>query len=185
MRSNVGKFLAVIALISAAQARGQVIHAGDCVVDAQVWRLPTCALDMKSGRLYVKHIFLPAVFKETKNRLAWDAMPEGDWAYIDRTGLIRVRNVASLDNGPDPIKYGLVRVSIDGKWGLSNLQGGLIAPLSYDGIMPYQPSVGWKACTGCRTVTQGEYHSFVGGRWVQLDPSGRIHRILASQKAYQ
>ena len=152
----------------------QVIRDGDCVVDAEILSLPTCALESNNGSLYVKRKFLPLFFADKSQHLAWRSLPADGWAYFDRKGLVLVKNVATMDNGPDEIHQGLVRVTRNGKWGLANLHGSFVVPFTYDGMLGYEPGHGWRACSGCRTVRDGEYSFFQGGTWIQLNRSGKV-----------
>ena len=84
-----------------------------------------------------------------------------------------VRNVATMDNFANAFHYGLVRVSNGGKWGLADMHGRLVVSLRYDGMLDYQPGEGWKACLGCRSVSDGEHSGFDGGHWISLDRYGK------------
>ena len=155
-------------------SQGQVFRDSNCVVDAEIWSLPACALETRDGRLYLKGQFLPLYHFEKPYGLAWSHLPQDGWAYFNRQGLVVVKNVATMDNGPDEFHSGLVRVTQGGKWGLANSKGTFIVPLAYDGILGYKPGFGWKACIGCRTISDGEYHRFDGGKWIQISPLGKI-----------
>jgi hypothetical protein len=163
-------------------AHARVIRNNDCTVDSELLQLPTCALETHNGRLYVSKAYLPLFFSSagttlkmgTRGNLASTLLPEGDWAYLNRTGLIVVRNVAMMDNGANEFHHGLVRVTKDSKWGLADSQGRTIVALTYDGMLDYEADTGWLACTGCKYVKQGEYGYFQGGNWVRLDRSGKV-----------
>jgi hypothetical protein len=162
-------------VVFAGFAQSQVVRRGDCVVDAEVLLLPKCALETRDGHLYIFKEFLPLLFSTGKGRLASAALPEDGWAYFDRRGLIVVRNVANFDNGPSPFHHGLVRVNREGKWGLADSNGPFVVPLMYDGMLEYEePNRGWKVCTGCRSVSAGEYGWFEGGDWYWLDRHGKV-----------
>jgi hypothetical protein len=79
-----------------------------------------------------------------------------------------------MDNGANEFHHGLVRVTKDNKWGLADIQGRMIVPLTYDGILDYQADAGWLASTGCKDVKQGEYRDFQGGNWLRLDRRGKV-----------
>jgi hypothetical protein len=172
--------LSVALLTEPANAR--VIHNGDCTVESELLQLPKCAVETHKGRLYVSKAYLPLFFASTgatldvntPGNLASTLLPEGDWAYFNHSGLIVVRNVAVMDNGANEFHHGLVRVTKDNKWGLANIRGQMVVPLTYDGMLDYQADAGWPACTGCRYVKAGEYGDFQGGNWVRLDRRGNL-----------
>jgi hypothetical protein len=171
-------------LASGVSAPAQLVKLPDCVVDIELWTLPKCALETRDGKLYLSKQFLLPFFAPgskalgaptpKSNQLASAFLPDGGWAYFDRTGLVVVQNVATMDNGPSEFHHGLVRISKGDKWGLSNPQGRLMVPLKYDGISDYEEGKGWLACSGCHTETTGEYHLFKGGKWVWLDRHGKV-----------
>ena len=171
----------IIALLTGS-AHARVIRNGDCTVDSEILQLPACALETHNDKLYVSKVYLPLFFSSTgitletgtPGNLASTFLPEGDWAYLNRAGLIVVRNVATMDNGANEFHHGLVRITKDNKWGLADIQGRMIVPLTYDGLLDYQADVGWLACTGCKYVKHGEYGSFQSGNWVRLDRRGKV-----------
>lgn len=156
-------------------AHSQVVSYQDCVVDAEILALPQCALENRDAHLYVAKPYLRLFFPVEKARLVGRVIPGGGWAYFNKRGMITVRNVANFDNGPSPFHHGLVRVNSKGKWGLADSNGLFVVPLTYDGILEYEePNMGWKACTGCRLVSDGEYGWFEGGDWLWLDRHGKV-----------
>jgi hypothetical protein len=156
-------------------AHSQVVSYQGCVVDADILALPQCAMESRDGHLYVAKPYLRLLFSGEKARLVGRVIPGGGWAYFNRRGMIVVQNVANFDNGPSPFHHGLVRVNSKGKWGLADLNGLLVVPLTYDGMFEYEePNRGWKVCAGCRLVSQGEYGWFEGGDWYWLDRHGKV-----------
>jgi hypothetical protein len=134
--------------------------------------LPACAIETRHGQSFVARRFLPQLFTAERNPLVAVNLPVSGWSYIDRRGKVVVRNVATMDNFANAFHYGLVRVSVGGKWGLADMRGRLVAPLRYDGMLDYQPGEGWKACMECRSVSDGEHSWFEGGHWISLDRYG-------------
>ena len=163
--------MGALAAMLAGPARGQ----GACVVDEEMVVLPRCALETRGGQLYVGQRFVRLLFSNTRKKMvATGAKGEG-WIYVDRTGRVLVRNVATMDNGADSFHGGLVRVTRGGKWGLATMRGRLAVPMEFDGILdPYQGEPRWAACKGCRTVGDGEHHWFEGGTWYWIDPQGKV-----------
>jgi hypothetical protein len=174
---TIAKTIAVFGALSLfpCHSLAQKIEYKGCIVDAEVWKLPACALEKrKDGKLFVEQRYLAPFRFEKPYGYAWSSLPEGDLAYFDRGGEIRVRHVAMFDNGPGPFHHGLVRVEQSGKWGLANANGTLVVPLIYDGILePSPPSNHWRVCRSCQTKPTGDYSYFDGGTWQDLDQRGR------------
>jgi hypothetical protein len=155
--------------------QSQVVHSPNCTVDAEIWRLPRCALVTRGGHLYISHQYLKLFFTTSKEQLASRQLPGHGWAYFDRNGLILVQDVAPMDNAASDFHAGLVRVVRNGKWGLADKRGTLITPLYYDGMYEYDPAHrGWKVCKLCHVVTRGEHSWFEGGNWFWLNRQGRV-----------
>lgn len=144
-----------------------------CAVDEETLNLLPCALETRHGATYVVARYLPKLFGGERGPLVARILPGSGWSYIDRSGKVVVRHVAIMDNYASEFHYGLVRVNRDGKWGLADEEGRLVVPPSYDGILDYQPGLGWRACTGCCSKTGGEHSWFEGGDWITLDRRGR------------
>ena len=102
-------------------------------IDLEILSLPSCAEVTKGDRLYVTPVFVRPLLKELRPTLASRALPDWGWAYFDRTGLVRVTDVAPFDNGASYFHSGLVWVFCDRKYGLTRDRGILATPL-YDGI---------------------------------------------------
>jgi hypothetical protein len=175
-----------VAIFAAAPSDAQIVRYGDCAIDFELASLPDCAVSMRENRSHVDKRFVDDVFsgkvtgiaahavRVGKYRLAWTRLPTAGWAYFDPTGLVVVPHVATMDNGASSFHRGLVRVTVGDKWGLADVRGNMAAVLKYDGILEYQTGHGWLACEGCRTVHQGEYSWFTGGKWVWLGPNGDV-----------
>ncbi|MEO8737381.1 MAG: WG repeat-containing protein [Edaphobacter sp.] len=99
--------------------------------------LPKCALITKGGHLYVSPRYLKVFFAKFSGHLAARQLPKHGWAYFDRSGLIRVQDVAPMDNWASEFHAGLVRVVRNEKWGLADERGRLITSLEYDGIYEF------------------------------------------------
>jgi hypothetical protein len=99
---------------------------------------------------------------------AWS--PGLDWMYADRSGAVLIEHVATLDNGPDEFRDGLVRVDYGGKCGYADRSGALIFPRVYDGCLPFDRGKA-EVCRDCRTVCADkgcEAHRLEGGTWTTL-----------------
>jgi WG containing repeat len=170
----------------AQQTEPRVIRHGACAVDPQILTLPPCALETRNGETFVSRKYLPLFFGvhadalgsagKGTNGFAYSAVAGQGWVYFDHTGRIVVRNVATMDNGPNAFHHGLVRIMRDGKWGLVDVRGKIVTPLTYDGMLDYQDGKGWLACSACHEETgpDGEYKWFNGGTWIWLDRRGRL-----------
>lgn len=157
-----------LVLLPFVTAKAEVATFRGCTVDTETFAIPSYALESRFGHLYLSHPFVHLFFAHERNQLAPVYLPESGWAYIDRDGRVVVQNVATMDNGANAFHDGLVRITHAGKWGLADMRGRMVVPLRYDGMLDYQSGLGWKACTGCRTVTAGEHSWFEGGVWVAL-----------------
>lgn len=180
--------LIVLTMACAPESNAQVKKFGGCSIDFEIMRLPDCVIEVKDGRSYVLKEFAEYVLSRRQvgvaawpvtvegRHLAWTNLPDVGWAYFDRTGLVLVQNVATMDNGADTFYHGLVRVTKNDKWGLANIEGRLVVPMQYDGILDYTPHIGWLACAGCRTQTDAnrEHFWFLGGAWYRLSGLGRV-----------
>ena len=178
-------FLLLLSLLPRPSASAQVVTFGGCDIDLELIDLPKCSVQVKDGHLYVlkgfaeyvishRHIMgvaAEAVVVEGRH-LACANLPGAGWAYFDRTGRVLVQNVATMDNGADPFYHGLVRVTKDNKWGLADVKGRLVVPLTYDGIIGDEK--GWIACSGCQQVTAGEHSWLSGGAWYRLGRHGQV-----------
>jgi len=153
-----------------------------CAVDPEIIVLPPCAVEIHRGRLRVvlqvvpRHAIAVDSFKFNRYGLAAACLPTTCWTYINRSGWVIVRDVAVLDHGASPFHHGLVRVTREGKWGLADTRGKLVAPLRYDGILDYAPGFGWAACSGCRAGRnqRGEHSWLEGGAWQRLNAKGKV-----------
>ncbi|MBV9566065.1 MAG: hypothetical protein JOY90_37290, partial [Bradyrhizobium sp.] len=96
-----------------------------CVVDRELLVLPRCALETRGGQLYVAPQFVQWLFNSLRQKMAATGAEGEGWIYVDRTGRVLERNVATMDNGADSFHSGLVRVTRDGKWGLATTRGRL------------------------------------------------------------
>jgi hypothetical protein len=165
---------------------GQVVRHGDCVVDAEIFELPPCAIKSKAGNLYLSKRYLRLFFSSDKDSLEARMIPQEGWAYFNRRGLFVVRHVANFDNCADSFHSGLVRVVSAGKWGLVNSVGAVVVPLEYDGILdPDEGDSRWSACKGCRTVSDGEHSWFEGGNWCWLNQSGQVGGKMAGPRVLE
>jgi hypothetical protein len=175
----------ILAITTASPLCCQTVKVGNCIVDSELIRLPNCAVKNRNGRLYITRGFLKTFFSGggfgvaastvtvDGTRLAWSDIPGAGWAYFDRSGLVVVKNVATMDNGASQFHHGLVRVTVGNKWGLANAHGKLVVPMKLDGALDYEEGSGWRVCTQCRTEGDGELSWFTGGQWKWLDQYGR------------
>jgi hypothetical protein len=166
--------LLLLSVAAATSAPAQVIRHGNCIVESEF--LPQCAVETRNGQEYVIQRYLRLLHYSGTPSLADAALPDAGWVYLNRQGRVVVRNVATMDNGANSFHHGLVRVTLGGKWGLANARGTLVVPLQYDGMLDYEPKIGWSACTGCHTLTGGEHSWFEGGDWVVLSRIGQVLR---------
>lgn len=165
--------LACMLPVAPMQAAPPPASHGMCVVDRDARQLPVCALETYQGGIRVAARYLRQLSGNRHGALVAVVVPGSGWSYVDRRGGLVVRHVAIMDNGASAFHHGLVRVNDRDKWGLADRRGRLVVPLRYDGMLDYRPGEGWKACTGCRTRSDGEHSGFEGGAWVSLDRHGK------------
>jgi hypothetical protein len=164
-----------LVLLFARPMQSQVVKYQDCTVDAEIWLLPKCALVTKDGHLYVSPRYLKLFFAKSDKHLAARQLPEHGWSYFDRSGLVRVQDVAPMDNWASEFHAGLVRVVQNDKWGLADERGRMVTSLDYDGMYEFDAAhKGWEVCRSCRVVTRDEHSWFEGGEWFWLNQQGRL-----------
>ena len=180
-------YLAGLTLALFPAGHAQVMKFGGCSIDFELMELPNCAARIQDGRPYVLKELAEYVLSRPqvgvaawpvtvgRQRLAASHFPGDSWVYFDRRGIVVVKNVAEIDNGPADFHLGLVLVTRGEKWGLANARGQLVVRFTYDQIFDYEHNRGWLACTGCRKVRVDEEHfSAEGGKWVWLDAHGHV-----------
>jgi hypothetical protein len=107
---------------------------------------------------------------------AWLSSPGQGWIYLDSKGKVVLRGVATLDNGPEDFRHGLVRARKNGKWGYADKRGKFIIPAAYDGALPVVKGEA-QACKGCQEVCEDaacEHKRFAGGQWDMLRSNGKL-----------
>lgn len=92
-------------------------------------------------------------------------------------GRIVIRDVAFIDNGPDDLHHGLVRINREQMWVMPMPQVESLSLLKYSCALNYKDQYqdyGPLVCTGCRVEKQGEYESCLGGQWLKVDSHGHL-----------
>jgi len=105
----------------------------------------------------------------------------GGWRYVARDG--RSAPVMTLDNGADPFVSGLARSANGKKIGYIDRSLRTVIPAQFDGAYPFENGLA-VVCKGCRTVSEGEPSSYVGGSWGCIDPRGRFVVALHPARDY-
>jgi hypothetical protein len=148
-----------------------------CVVeDIDAPMMPACVVQSRNGILYIpKKYWMHPSF----NRYGLSAFIIESFGnvYIDRAGRIVIRDVASIDNGPDDFHHGLIRINRGGKWGYADPTGRIVVPVKYSCALNFRDqfqNVGPIICVGCRWEQQGEYHACLGGEWFRTDSEGHL-----------
>lgn len=80
-------------------------------------------------------------------------------------------NVFVFDNGPDYTSNGLFRIVKEGKIGYADQNGRIAIQPKYDCAYPFKNGKA-KVGTGCKSKTEGEHSSWVGGKWYTIDKMG-------------
>ena len=97
---------------------------------------------------------------------------------IDRTEKV-LYEVFPYDAGPDYPSEGLFRIVENGKIGYADLEHGAIRiKPEYPAASPFQNGYA-QVCPDCETRADGEYSSWVNGKWGLIDKQGRV--VVAPQ----
>ena len=150
-----------------------------CLFDPQLGDVPHCLYKNSQSELFISPAFLRDLSFDRNGLAAVRALPEG-WMYANRQGKVVIAGVAESDNWADSFHDGLVRVFRDGKYGFANRKGKIVIAPVYDGALNFQNGI-TAVCQGCQNKcvdTHCEYHSFVGGRWFQLNTKGNKVIVL-------
>ncbi len=157
-------------------AQSQPLQTAPCVVEDESYFLPACVVQTRNGALYIpRKYWRHAAF----NRYGLSAFIIEAFGniYINRSGRIVIRDVATMDNGPDDFHHGLVRINRGDKWGFADSTGRIVVPVKYSCALNYAGrSIDSKprVCVGCRIEQHGEYHSCVDGQWLYTDIRGHL-----------
>lgn len=95
--------------------------------------------------------------------------------------------VLSMDNGPDYVQEGLLRIRKNDKTGYANMDGKIVIQPLYDLALPFKNESAIVAIGG-RYVQSGEYQNLEGGKWGLIDKKGKYilqpiyDRIFRTQK---
>ncbi|HBK31189.1 MAG TPA: hypothetical protein DDZ78_06140, partial [Porphyromonadaceae bacterium] len=76
--------------------------------------------------------------------------------------------VLSMDNGPDYVQEGLLRIRKNDKTGYANMDGKIVIQPLYDLALPFKNESAIVAIGG-RYVQSGEYQNLEGGKWGLID----------------
>lgn len=98
------------------------------------------------------------------------AVAQGRWVALDRQGKV-LHRVWVVDNGPDPFVEGVARFIDAGKMGFFDRHGTTVIAPRFDFVFPFAEGRA-AACVACESVSDGEYHRFLGGDWGYIDHDG-------------
>jgi len=148
-----------------------------CVVeDIDTTTLPACVIQARNDALFIpKKYWMHPTFN--RYGLSPFTIQSFGHVYINHTGRIVIRDVATIDNGPDDFHHGLVRINHDQMWGYADPSGRIVVPVKYSCALNYKDKYqdyGPLVCSGCRLEKQGEYTSCLGGQWFQVDIHGHL-----------
>lgn len=153
------------------------VHAGDpCRLEAEKAVLEPFEKDGKfgyqlSGGMVIIEPRFEHAIEFSARGIAAVVDAEG-WAYIDRTGAVRVRPHV-VDNGPDAFSEGLARFVEDGKLGFIDEQARIVISADFAYAEPFKDGYAL-VCQDCRPVSDGEHTRMVGAQWGAIDKAGRI-----------
>ena len=150
--------------------------ATSCLFDFERGEIPNCLRLLAGGDLFIAPHVVRQLHFDSYYGLAPVFSRVNGWMYVSRKGKAVVRDVPTVDNGPDLFHDGLVRVLSHQKYGFANRKGQLVIPLTYDGAINFDNGKA-KVCKGCESKCSGadcERHVFAGGEWFQIDTQGTI-----------
>ena len=168
------RLFAIAALAMAGTGSLFAQPAPSCAADADAIPLfvPACALVERHGGQYVASRYLSRLDFNGLG-LAWIRLIAGGFVYVDRTGRIVIRDVATMDNGADDFHRGLVRLQHGAQYGFADPTGRIVVPITYDGALNTDED-GPMVCVGCSLKQEGEHSLFTAGRWFTVDAAGRL-----------
>src|SRR5712692_759703 len=120
-----------------------------CIFDFQRGEIPNCLRQTSTGQLFIAPEALKQLHFDSYG-LAPVLSPKEGWMYVRRKGVVVVRGVPTMDNGPDSFHDGLVRVVRNKKYGFANRKGQVAIPPTYDGAMNFEKGKA-KVCKGCES----------------------------------
>jgi hypothetical protein len=147
-----------------------------CIFDFNQDEVPDCLRQGPTGTLFVAPLVLKKLDFDSYG-LAPLLSRKERWIYVNRKGLVVVKGVPTMDNGPDSFHDGLVRVVRNNKYGFANRRGHLVIPAVYDGAMNFEKGKA-RVCKGCEDKCADashdacEHHFFAGGEWFEVDTKG-------------
>ena len=144
-----------------------------CLFDFERGEIPNCVRQTATGQLFISPEALRQLHFNSYG-LAPVFSPKEGWMYVSRRGIVVIKGVPTMDNGPDTFHDGLVRVIKNGKYGFANSKGQLVVPASYDGALNFEHGKA-KVCKGCISKcadTGCEHRTFAGGEWFLVDTRG-------------
>ena len=115
----------------------------------------------------------PAGFSSSSANYAIVLKPDLGFVAVNKAGEIMYK-VFLYDNGPDYPADGYFRIVETGKIGYADVETGEIRiHPQYAAARPFEN--GYAAvCPDCETKTDGEYSSWVNGKWGLIDKNGEV-----------
>jgi hypothetical protein len=111
-------------------------------------------------------------FTDTFNRLAIVTKAGEGIVGIDKDEKV-LFHVWVFDNGPDDPHEGLFRIVENGKIGYADTTGKIVIKPQYDCAYPFENGRA-KVGKGCKTTSDGEHNTWVGGEWSEIDRQGKL-----------
>jgi hypothetical protein len=154
-------------------ASPQTSKQAPCIVeDIDTASMPACVVQSRKGVLLIpkKYWMHPAFNRYGLSPFTIDSFGR---VYINRSGRIVIRDVGSMDNGPDEFHHGLVRINRDVMWGYADASGRIVVPVKYACAINFE-DVGPLVCIGCRIEQRGEHQLCLDGHWFRADSRGHL-----------
>ena len=161
--------LAVTLLAACSEKTTGKIWLLECEDDAP----ESCGYVNEQGDIMIDFGKYPMCFTDTFEHYAIVVDQDEGIVAINREEEIMYR-VFVYDNGPDYPRDGYFRIIQDKKIGYADVQTGEISiPPKYTAARPFENNYA-PVCPDCEEVKDGEYSSWVNGKWGLIDKSGKM-----------
>lgn len=164
----------ILLLTACTQKPAEDIWVLDCKDEAS----RGCGYIDQQGRTMIDYGKYPMCFTDTFKHYAIVAAPIEGVVGINKSEDV-LYEVFIYDNGPDYPSDGYFRIVQDEKIGYADVQTGEIKiDPAYPAARPFQNNYA-AVCPTCEEVKDGEYTSWVNGKWGLIDKGGKM--VLAAE----
>jgi hypothetical protein len=169
IREVFGMILLIFVLSSCQQDASNEVWILDCEADNEA----SCGFRDAQGELQIEYGKYPMIFTDSFKEYAIVVDQTSGIVGIDKAENI-LYQVFVYDNGPDYVKEGYFRIVKDGKIGFADAESGAIKiEAKYAAALPFQNGRA-AICPECESKKDGEYTSWVNGKWGLIDKEGMV-----------